>query len=216
MLLSLLFETLQENLLETSWIELIAVLFGLFSVWFARQENILVYPTGIISVAIFVYICFDVQLYADAGIYLFYFIMSIYGWIMWSKKSDVPPLRISSCNRKDWLFSVGFFAISAGVIYLLLVLFKKNDAEYWMSAVPYIDIFTTAIFVVAMLLMAMKKIEHWILWIVGDVVSVPLYAHKGLVLTGFQFFVFLLIAVAGYMAWKKKLEAMQNPDHPEH
>jgi nicotinamide mononucleotide transporter len=205
MLLFQIIEALYGNLLETTWIEIIAVFFGLLSVWFARQEKILVYPTGIISVVIYVYICFEVQLFADAGINFFYFLMSIYGWYMWSKKGTRLPLRITSSSNREWLFAAGLFVLSWVVIFFLLLFFKKYDTAYWSSAVPYIDITTTAVFIVAMWLMAVKKIEHWILWIIGDVISVPLYAYKGLVLTSFQFLIFLALAIAGFIAWRKKL-----------
>src|SRR5210317_1359916 len=172
MLISI-FDTFWSNLLDSSWIEFIAVVFGLLSVWFAKQEKILVYPTGIISVLIYVYICFDVKLYADAGINFFYFIMSIYGWYMWTKKRDRPSLKISACNRKNWLVVSIMMILSVVVILFLLNIFKSDDAEYWSTNVPYIDTFTTAIFIVGMWLMAVKKIENWIFWIIGDLVSVP-------------------------------------------
>lgn len=204
-MLSTIFDTFWSNLLDTSWLEFIAVVFGLLSVWFAKQEKILVYPTGIISVVIYVYICFDVKLYADAGINFFYFIMSGYGWYMWTKKSDKPILKISACSIKNWITVNVMFVFSIILIVVLLKIFKSDDLEYWSANVPYIDTFTTAIFIVGMWLMAVKKIENWIFWIIGDVVSVPLYAYKGLVFTSFQYFVFLIIAVMGYMAWRKKL-----------
>lgn len=203
-------DTLWQNILDTTILEFVAVVFGLVSVWYAKQEKILVYPTGIISVIIYVFICFGIQLYADAGINLFYFIMSVYGWYMWTKKSDKPKLKITSNNRKDWLISVGMFILSALIIILLLQFFKQDDAEYWSTNVPYIDSFTTATFIVGMWLMALKKIENWIFWIIGDIISVPLYAYKGLVFTSFQFFVFLIIAVAGYLAWRKKLQLSEQ------
>ena len=203
-------DTLWQNILDTTILEFVAVVFGLVSVWYAKQEKILVYPTGIISVIIYVSICFGIQLYADAGINLFYFIMSVYGWYMWTKKSDKPKLKITSNNRKDWLISVGMFILSALIIILLLQFFKQDDAEYWSTNVPYIDSFTTATFIVGMWLMALKKIENWIFWIIGDIISVPLYAYKGLVFTSFQFFVFLIIAVAGYLAWRKKLQLSEQ------
>jgi len=200
-----IFDTLWTNILDSTWLEFIAVVFGLMSVWFAKQEKILVYPTGIISVLIYVYICFGIKLYADAGINLFYFIMSVYGWYNWSKIGETPQIRITSNNRKDWLISLLMFIVSAVIIIILLKILKSDDIEYWSTKIPYIDTFTTAIFIVGMWLMALKKIENWIFWIIGDIISVPLYAYKGLVFTSFQFFVFLIIAVAGYMAWRKKL-----------
>ncbi len=205
-----LFETLWNNFLDTTILEFIAVIFGLLSVWFAKQEKILVYPTGIISVLISVYICFVIKLYADAGINLFYFIMSVYGWYNWAKKGQQPQIRITKSNRKDWLISVVMFFVSAVVIFVLLKIFKQNDMEYWSTKIPYIDTFTTAIFIVGMWLMAFKKLENWIFWIIGDVISVPLYGYKGLVFTSFQFLVFLIIAIAGYVSWRKKIIEFQT------
>jgi nicotinamide mononucleotide transporter len=205
MILLSVFDTFWANLIDTSWLEFVAVIFGLLSVWYAKQEKILVYPTGIISVIVYVYICFNYKLYADAGINLFYFLMSVYGWYSWSKKGEKPPLKITSAIRKDWLIAMVMFVVSMAVILVLLKYFKQDDIEYWKTNVPYIDTFTTAIFIVAMWFMALKKIENWIFWIIGDVISVPLYAYKGLVFTSFQFVVFLALAFAGYFAWKKKI-----------
>ena len=198
-------ETLYANILDTSVWEFIAVIFGMLSVWFAKQEKILVYPTGIVSVVIYVYICFDIKLYADAGINLFYFIMSVYGWYMWSRKKDTPPLKITINDKKGWVITMVMFVASVMLIIFLLKHFKADDAEYWSTNIPYIDTFTTAIFIIGMWLMALKRIENWIFWIVGDIISIPLYVYKGLVFTGFQFIVFLIIAVMGYIAWRKKL-----------
>ena len=200
-------DTLYANILDTSVWEFIAVIFGMASVWFAKQEKILVYPTGIISVVIYVYICFDIKLYADAGINLFYFIMSVYGWYMWSRKKNAPPLKITINDKKGWFITLGMFVASVMLIIFLLKHFKADDAEYWSTNVPYIDTFTTAIFIIGMWLMALKRIENWIFWIIGDIISIPLYVYKGLVFTGFQFIVFLIIAVMGYVAWRKKLQA---------
>lgn len=205
-------DTFWNNLLDTSLPEFIAVVFGLLSVWFAKKENILVYPTGIISVLIYVYICFGIKLYADAGINLFYFGMSVYGWYKWTKKSEKPALQITASSTRDWLISILMFVFSGAVILLLLTYFKAGDTEYWSTRVPYIDTFTTAIFIVGMWLMAYKKIENWIFWIIGDVISIPLYAYKGLIFTSFQFFGFLVLAIMGYLAWRKKL--LEKGDQP--
>lgn len=201
---STFYETLYQNLLDTSWLEIIAVVFGLLSVWYAKKANILVYPTGIVSVVIYVYICLNAQLYADMGINAFYFVMSVYGWIMWTRKVDESKQRpITLLNRKDWLISGGIFIFSLIIIFLLLKYLKADDDIYWSNNVPYIDIFTTSVFIVGMWQMAMKKVENWIFWIIGDVISVPLYFYKGLVFTSLQFFIFLIFAVLGYLEWKK-------------
>jgi nicotinamide mononucleotide transporter len=147
-----------------------------------------------------------VTAYADAGINLFYFIMSIYGWYKWTRKVEKPLLKITTSTRQNWYFASVLFVLSGVVILLLLNFFKADDKAYWSNSVPYIDTVTTAIFIVGMWLMAIKKLENWIFWIVGDVVSIPLYAYKGLVFTSFQFAVFLILAILGYRAWKQKLQ----------
>ncbi|MBM3435985.1 MAG: nicotinamide mononucleotide transporter [Bacteroidetes bacterium] len=199
------FGEFRDNLLNTGWLEFVAVVFGLLSVWFARKENILVYPTGIVSVVIYVYIYFQVNLYAGAGINFFYFVMSVYGWYRWAKKKDLQALKITACDRQDWIIAVVMFVLSVVVIIVLLKIFKKDDLDYWSTRVPYIDTFTTAVFIVGMWLMAVKKIENWIAWIIGDIISIPLFIYKGLAFTGFQFMVFLALAVMGYISWKRKL-----------
>lgn len=199
MILISIFDTFYQNILDSTWLEAVAVLFGLLSVWFAKKENILVFPTGIISVLIYVYICFYAKLYADMGINFFYFVMSVYGWYNWSRKDEnrkVPP--ITWLSRKEMLLSwLAFFTFFAVLAYSL--------SNYTDSNVPLWDSLTTAIFLVSMWLMALKKIENWIGWIAGDLLSIPLYAYKGLILTSFQFLVFLLIAIFGYLEWKRRM-----------
>jgi len=163
-----------------------------------------VYPTGIVSVLLYVYICFKAQLYADMGINAYYFVFSIYGWIMWSRKDEnKEELPVTYSSRKTWLISIGVFIISIFIIWGLLRIFKANDTVYWSTFVPYTDTFTTAVAILGMWLMAVKKVENWLFWIAADVVSVPLYLYKHLVFTSFQYLVFLIIAVLGYYEWRK-------------
>jgi nicotinamide mononucleotide transporter len=198
------FDIFYRNILNTTWLEAVAVLFGLLSVWFAKKENILVYPTGIISVLIYVYICLFAGLYADMGINGFYFLMSVYGWYKWTRKDNrdrvIPITSNSTLQHFISIFgAVAFFFI------LRYVLTNFTD-----STVPNWDSATTAIFIVGMWLMALKKIENWIFWIIGDLISIPLYFHKGLLLTSFQFTVFLVIAVSGYLEWRKSLKVIDE------
>lgn len=198
MIILSIIQTFYENVLASSWLEAVAVITGLLSVWFAKKENILVYPTGIISVLIYVYICFSVKLYADAGINAFYFAMSIYGWVKWSRKTgDKPSRPITWATKKEWVYSVTGLVL----FFVILVFILKNYTD---SNVPVWDALTTAIFIIGMWLMALKKIENWLFWILGDLISVPLYLSKGLVLTSFQFAIFLILAVAGYLEWRAK------------
>ncbi len=194
-----IFSVLYQNLLNTGYIEIIAVFFGLLSVWYARNENILVYPTGLVNVGLYIYICFGVKLYADMGINIYYFVMCIYGWYNWSRvdenKKHIP---ISRCNRKEYLINSGLLTISFVVLYFVL-------ENYTDSTVPIWDSLTSAIYIVAMWLQTRKKIETWMFWIVGDLLVIPLFMYKGLIFSGFQFTVFLVIATSGYIEWRKKL-----------
>ena len=182
-------------------LEIIAVVFGFLSVWFSKRENILVYPTGIISTAIFVYILLVYGLLGDMLINAYYFSMSIYGWWIWTRKVDDThyiPITKTDSKEKRWSFLLfmGTLIFVTGVYYI----FGKFDS--WTA---YVDILTTAIFFVGMWLMAKKKLENWTYWIIGDVISVPLYLYKGLVFSSFQYFLFTIIAILGYIAWKKNL-----------
>jgi nicotinamide mononucleotide transporter len=199
MMLQDIFDILYQNLVDSSILEAIAVFFGILSVWYAKKENILVFPTGIISVVIYIYICFFAKLYADMGINFVYFVMSVYGWFMWSRKDDSKPLLpIRWCTRKEHLFSAAMLI----VFFLALSYFLSNYTD---SNVPIIDSATTSIFIVGMWLMARKKIENWIYWIIGDLISIPLYFYKDLALTSIQFTVFLVLAIMGFIEWKRKL-----------
>ena len=205
MILNDIFNILYQNLADSSIAEAIAVVFGILSVWFAKKENILVFPTGIISVLIYIYICLFAKLYADMGINFVYFVMSIYGWYMWSRK-DVEKyvLPISWCKTKDHVISVVMLIVFfISLSYLL--------THYTDSNVPLIDSATTSIFIVGMWLMARKKIENWIYWIIGDIISIPLYFYKDLALTSIQFTVFLILAIMGYIEWRKKLKLKHQP-----
>ncbi|MEM9361567.1 MAG: nicotinamide riboside transporter PnuC [Bacteroidota bacterium] len=182
-------------------LEIIGVIFGFLSVWFSKRENILVYPTGIISTAIFVYILLVYGLLGDMLINAYYFSMSIYGWWVWTRKiDDTHFIPITQMNELEKKWSILLFLSTIVFVSGIYIIFKKFDS--WTA---YVDTLTTAIFFVGMWLMAKKKIENWIFWIIGDIISVPLYLYKGLVFSSFQYFLFTLIAIYGYRAWKKSL-----------
>ena len=194
-----LIEGIQANITNMTILEALGVFFGLISVWFAKKENILVFPSGIISVLIYVYLCFEIKLYADMGINAYYFVMSVYGWYVWSRRDNEQHLTpISTANVSDWMICLATFLLLFFILYYSLLNLTDSDVPFW-------DSLTTALFFVGMWLMARKKIENWIIWIVADAISVPLYYYKELQLTSIQYFIFLLIAIAGYRSWKKTL-----------
>ncbi|WP_438989806.1 nicotinamide riboside transporter PnuC [Polaribacter sp.] len=186
-------------------LEIIAVFFGFLSVWFSKQNKIWVFPTGMISTSIFVYLLLKWALLGDMMINIYYFIMSIYGWYIWTRKVDethLTPISKTTLKEKKTAFLI--FIATLVFVYVVYNYFDK-----WISWVAYIDTITTAIFFVGMWLMAKRKIENWFFWIIGDLISVPLYLYKGFTFTSFQYFGFTFIAIFGYLAWKKNLH--KNP-----
>ena len=183
------------------WLEIIAVIFGFLSVWYSKQNKIWVFPTGMISTAIFVYLLLKWELLGDMMINGYYFIMSVYGWYIWTRKVDATHVTpISRTTSKEKKQSVAIFVATLVFVYAVYTVFDK-----WTSWTAYVDTVTTAIFFVGMWLMAKRKIENWIYWIIGDIISVPLYFYKGFTFTSFQYLLFTFIAIAGYLAWKKHL-----------
>ena len=180
-------------------LESVAVVLGLLSVWFAKRDQIAVYPSGMLSTAIFVYILYQASLLGDMLINAYFFIVSIYGWYFWVRKkrqkTENPISRMNPLEKRMWfIFFMTILFFVAGIY----ILFDK-----WQDWSAPIDCFTTALFFVGMWFMARKRLEHWIFWIVGDLISIPLYLYKGLGLTSFQYLIFTLIAIFGYIQWKR-------------
>jgi nicotinamide mononucleotide transporter len=192
-----IWEGIKEGVAAMTWLEAVAVFFGIASVFYSIKKNILVFPTGMISTIIYVYICLKYKLYADMGINAYYFAMSIYGWYLWSRPTNGnPELPVTWLSHKGLIKSVLLFLASYGALYFVLANYTDSDVPYW-------DSFTTASAFVGMWLMAKKKVENWIAWIITDLVSVPLYHYKGLMLTSFQFLFFTVLATIGLIEWIK-------------
>jgi nicotinamide mononucleotide transporter len=182
-------------------LESIAVGFGISSVWFAKKNNIWVYPTGLVSTVIFVYILFIFQLYGDLIINCYYSIMSVLGWYLWSRtKNGTDEFPISVMTKKDFTISLLIFVVTLLFVVLIYVFFDK-----FTNWIAYVDTFTTGLFFVGMWLMAKRKVENWIVWIAADVISIPLYFNKGLTFSSLQFSIFTILAILGYLEWKKLL-----------
>ena len=187
-------------------LEITAVIFGLLSVWYAKKDNILVFPTGLVSTFIYAYLLWKWELLGDSMINVYYFVMSIYGWYHWTRKNgDVDEFPISVMTIKEKYIAIVIFVST--LLFVILVYFYFNKFTNWYN---YVDTLLTAIFFVGMWLMAKRKIENWIFWIIGDIISIPLYFAKGFTFTSFQYLIFTIVAVYGYIEWKKTLDNSQN------
>ena len=176
------------------------------SVLYAKKNNVLVYPSGIVGSAIFVYLLIKWGLFGDFIINIFYVVMSVYGWYLWTRKAEGKNLlNISQTNRKEKIIASIIFITAFIFIWIIYIAFDKFDN--WTA---YVDTLTTAIFFSGMWLMAKRKIENWIFWIVGDIITIPLYFYKGLTMSSFLYLIYTFIAVAGYLAWRKSIEESKS------
>ena len=202
-----LYQSFIDGLLQTSALEFIAVLAGIASVWFSKKEQVLVYPVGLINTTIFVYLSFKGHLLGEASVNIYYTVMSIYGWWLWTRKNDQQQtiLQIQFSTNKELLQQLLFFASFYVVLYTALSFSKASFAP---GAIPWADALSSAAAYTGMWLMAKKKVESWYYWIATNIFSIPLYFVKGYVFTSVQFFVLLMLAIAGLIEWRKKAKAV--------
>ena len=184
-------------------LEAIAFIFGILSVWYAKKENVLVYPTGIICTVITVYLLYLNEYLGDMMMNFYYSVMSIYGWWNWSRKrDDTYILPVSRTTNKEKQIGALLFLLTMIVTY-----FVYKGFNYTLEIPNYIDIVTSGIFFTAMWYMANKKLENWVLWIIANIVTIPLYAYRGLGMLSLQYLIFTILAIQGYLAWKKNLSS---------
>ena len=191
------------DLENTSWLEFIAVISGIVSVWFSRLENIWVYPTGLVNTIIYVYLSCKFSLLGEASVNLYYTAVSIYGWILWAKKNEQQQhiLRITYSSRREWIQELGFFGFFYVVVFFSLTYLKKDFAP---QAIPWGDAFASATAYTGMWLMAKKKVESWYWWIATNAASIPLYFVKHLVFTSVYYLILLFMAIFGLLEWIKR------------
>jgi len=186
-------------------LEFTAFVFGILSVWFARKENIWVYPTGLIATIITVYLLFVAGYLGDMLINVYFSIMSIYGWFNWLKKSkEGAVLQITRTSKKEKFIGIALFVLTILVVFTIYKMF-----DYQLNLDNYIDIIASGIFFTAMWYMANKKIENWTLWIIGNILVIPLYAYRGLGMLSLQYLIFTILATLAYLEWKKVLNKSQ-------
>ena len=202
-IIEFLFGQYSEYTLTHTLLELFAVTMNILSVIYAKRNSILVYPTGLIGTGIFVYILYNFSLLGDMIINFYFVLMSIYGWYYWSQKKNGEVLHnVSRTSTKEY-----YFILMLGIISLISIYAIYNFYDKWDSWTAYVDTITTAIFFIAMYLMARRKVESWIFWIIGDIITIPLYFYKGLTISSIQYLIFLILAILGYISWKKILNS---------
>ena len=192
-----------EGMRNTTWLEYIAVFAGIASVWYSRLENILVYPVGLINTVIYVYLSVKGQLLGEASVNFYYTIMSIYGWVLWTKrdKEKHPLVHIKFSDKNWWLNQFLFFAAFYIAIYFSLTYLKQSFAP---GAIPWADALASAAAFTGMWLMTKKKVESWYWWIVTNITSIPLYFVKQYVFTSVYYFILLIMAVYGLAEWRRR------------
>jgi nicotinamide mononucleotide transporter len=188
---------------EIDWLQAIAVALGVAEVLYAKANKIWLYPTGIAGTLLSIYILLMAGLYAESLLNGYYVIMSIYGWWYWIKKKNLPPVKITYCNRKDWIIVSGIILVS----FVLLAILLKNFTS---SSVPFWDAWVSATAWAGMWLLAKRKIENWILLNVSNAFAIPLLFYKHLLMyAGLTAFLFI-VAVLGYIEWKKIIRTEKN------
>ncbi|MEN9702351.1 MAG: hypothetical protein RIR55_1693 [Bacteroidota bacterium] len=205
-----LLQSIYNGLIQTTPIEAIAVIMGIVSVWYSRKENILVYPTGLINTTLYIYLSFKGHLLGEASVNLYYTIMSLYGWYLWTRKTEDKTdfvLQITHSSKKEWSLQLLFFGVIYTTIYLLLTYAKTAFAP---EAIPWADALASATAYTGMWLMAKKKVESWIWWILTNIASIPLYFIKGYAFTSVQFIVLLILAIAGLISWQQKAKPINE------
>ena len=185
-------------------LELIAVITGVVGVWYAKKENILVYPIGIISVLIWVYLCWIGKMYGQSLVNFSFFIINIFGWYNWSRKNDDQSNAVE-IQFNNYLQNVIVIIITLLLWVLLYYFLLKYKADYEAVIYVFLEALITAMNFVAMFLLAWKRIENWIYWIIADIMCIPLFIHKDYVIGVFQFSFFIVIAFLGYIEWKKQI-----------
>lgn len=197
------FSRLVSDIQHSSWWEWMAVLAGIASVWFSKKENILVYPVGLVNTIIYIWLSFKGDLLGEASVNLYYTIMSIYGWILWSRRDTrhQPVVHVTFSDKKWWLYQLAFFAAFYTIVFLLLTYLKEDFAP---GAIPWADAFASATAFTGMWLMTKKKVESWYWWIATNIASIPLYYVKEYALTSVYYLILLVMAVFGLLEWMKK------------
>lgn len=204
-LLAILNSSFQIFDYELSFIELMGTLFGLLSVYLATKQNILTWGTGLVNEIFLFVLFFQIQLYADMFLQLFFLFTTLYGWYNWKSKTNFVKISQLSLKAKS-LIIIGIIAgtLTFGNIFTRIHLVFPDYFKI-QAAYPIVDSFVMFSSMIATFLLAKKKIENWYLWIAIDLVCIVLYYKKGVYFLSFEYLIFLVLATYGYFNWNKLL-----------
>ena len=196
------------NWIIENWVEIFGAIAGIAYIYLSIKENILLWPVGLITTIVYIYVFFVSKFYADMSLQVYYIVISIYGWYFWlrgKKNQKNDSLQISKTPMKLALILIA-------VTFVLFVAISQILVNFTDSPVPYWDAFTTSVSIVATWMLAKKYLEHWLIWIIVDIVSAILYFWKGLYPTVVLFAVYTIMAVVGYYQWRKSLKSDKQPE----
>ncbi len=198
----------------TPWLEWIAIVAAIAEVLLAKANKVLLYPAGLISTAIYMWLFLrpETRLYADAILNIYYFTMSIYGWILWQKRKNGTTLKITTANKTDWLKIIAGCLGGWALLYVLLTrVFPSLFSWYVVSDVAVWDAFISATAWVGMWLLAKRKVENWLLLNLSNLVAIPVYVYKGMPFTAALTLFLFIVAIFGYLAWTKQIRSQNMP-----
>jgi nicotinamide mononucleotide transporter len=188
--------------LMLNWVEIAGAILGIAYVFLSVKQNILTWVMGLATSLLYIYVFFAAKFYADMALQFYYVWVSIYGWFLWSRgkasSNKHEKLSVTRMSRQMALLLGAVSVFLWGIIFVIL-------KYYTDSPVPFGDAFTTALSIVATWMLAKKIIEHWLVWIIVDMVSIGLYIYKGLLPTTILFVVYTLVAAWGFVEWRKDL-----------
>lgn len=186
----------QQQFIHTSIIEWIAVGFGVSEVLLAKRNNIWLYPTGIISILLSMFLLLQVKLYAETLLSMYYLVMSVYGWVLWKKRKEAAQIQVAWCTNRELTVAILISTIGFLILYLVLKHFTDSDVPVW-------DAFVSSTAWAGMWLLAKRKIENWIFLNISNIFAIPLLIHKKLAMFAVLTTILFIVAIFGFIEWRK-------------
>ncbi|HMN33644.1 MAG TPA: nicotinamide riboside transporter PnuC [Chitinophagaceae bacterium] len=205
MLLVNFIQHIEQQFIQTDLLEWVAFVFAVLQVSLAAKNNVINFYAGIISTAFYTFLFFQIGLFAESVLNLYYFIVSVTGVLLWTKKNDKEQLPISTLRKKEWLKILLFNILVFFFLYWVLSTFTT-------STVPFADAFVSSIAWAGTFLMIFRKIENWIFLTISNVFSFPLFLYKGVELTALLYILYIIIGIIGFLKWKKALTTFSEND----